>query len=124
LPDLNPLEPLEVVHAWHAALNAGDVERLVELSTEDVEVGGPRGVGRGSQLLREWFDRAGVTIEPLQVIEDGALVVVEQRATWQAASDEPQVVASVFVVRDGRVASVVRYPSLADALKASRNLAP
>jgi ketosteroid isomerase-like protein len=121
LPDLGPVA---VVKAWHAALNAGDVERLVELSTEDVEVGGPRGVGRGSQLLREWFDRAGITIEPLQVIDDGDSVIVEQRATWQAASDEPQVIASVFGVRDGRVASVVRYPSLADALTASRNLAP
>ena len=62
--------------------------------------------------------------KPLQVIDDGDSVIVEQRATWQAASDEPQVVASVFGVRDGRVASVVRYPSLADALKASRNLGP
>ena len=42
------------VRAWHQALNAGDVDRLVALSSEDVEVGGPRGATRGAQALREW----------------------------------------------------------------------
>jgi hypothetical protein len=37
----------EVVLAWHAALNAGGIDRLLALSSEDVEVGGPRGVSRG-----------------------------------------------------------------------------
>jgi hypothetical protein len=36
---------VRVVEAWHAALNEGDVDRLVGLSHPDVEVGGPRGVG-------------------------------------------------------------------------------
>jgi ketosteroid isomerase-like protein len=32
---------IETVLAWHAAVNQSDVERLLSLSTEDVEVGGP-----------------------------------------------------------------------------------
>jgi ketosteroid isomerase-like protein len=109
-------DTIEVVRAWHAALNAADVDRLVELSTDDVEVGGPRGVGRGSDVLREWVGRAAVRLEPREIVDRGDTVVVEQLATWQAAPDEPQTVASVFIVRDDRVASVIRYPSLADAL--------
>jgi ketosteroid isomerase-like protein len=107
-------DPIQVVREWHAALNAGDIERLVSLSTADIEVGGPRGSGRGSQLLREWFERAGVRIEPLQIIEHGDALVVEQSATWPGG--EPQRVASLFAVRDGRVARVIRYAGLEEAL--------
>ena len=114
---------VETVERWHEALNAGNVDRLVALSTADVEVGGPRGSGRGSSLLREWFDRAGIRIDPLQYFSRGSTVVVEQDAAWPTTegheAPEPQRVASVFVVRDGRVASVFRYPALADALHAS-----
>ena len=42
------------------ALNAGNVERVIALSTADVEVGGPRGAGRGADLLRDWVARAGI----------------------------------------------------------------
>jgi ketosteroid isomerase-like protein len=109
-------DAIDVVRAWHTALNAGDIDRLIELSTDDIEVGGPRGVGRGSDLLREWFERAHIRLEMGQIVERGEAIIVEQVATWQTAPDEPQTVASLFKLRDGRVASVVRFPSLADAL--------
>ena len=35
---------VHVVEAWHAALNEGDVDRLVRLSHPDVEIGGSRGI--------------------------------------------------------------------------------
>lgn len=114
---------VETVKRWHDALNAGDVDRLLALSAEDVEVGGPRGSGHGSSLLREWFGRAGITIDPLQYFNRGATVVVEQDATWKMPGSrdpaEPQRVASVFVVLEEQVASVIRYPTLADALNAA-----
>ena len=106
----------ETVLAWHTAVNAGDVERLVDLLTEDVEVGGPRGSGSGQQLLRDWFARAGVRLEPLRVFERDDLVVVEQSATWPDAPT--QVVASAFSVRNGKVGRVVRYATVEEALRA------
>ena len=113
----------EIVQAWHAALNAGDIERLLALSSSDIEVGGPRGSGRGGQLLREWFGRASIHLEPLRTYSRDNLVVVEQRATWAATeagtASAPRSVASVFVVTNGRVSGVMRYADLAAALEAS-----
>src|SRR5437588_143819 len=113
----------EVVRAWHAALNAGDVERLLSLSQPDVEVGGPRGSGRGADVLRDWVARAGVRLQPARVFARGDVVVVEQSARWPsepgAEPGESQMVASLFRVRDGRVASVIRHADLAAAIEAA-----
>ena len=114
---------LSVVEAWHEALNAGEVDRLVELSHPEVEVGGPRGTGRGAQLLREWVDRANIRLDPQRVFHHADAVVVEQRAQWHSPDTgrpvSGQTVSSVFAVHDGRVTRVVRYPCLADALDAA-----
>jgi ketosteroid isomerase-like protein len=113
------VELTELVVAWHEAVNRADLDRVVALSTEDVVVGGPRGGGSGHDVLREWVTRAGIHLEPGTVHGDGPVVVVEQTAWWQGVgadgAAEPAELASVFEVRDGRVARVVRYPSLADA---------
>lgn len=112
-----------VVRAWHQALNAGDLDRLAALSAEDVEVGGPRGASRGAQVLREWVGRAGIRLEPQRLFHREQTVVVEQAAEWRAAETGEvtgqQTPASVFIVRDGKVASVIRYPDLAAALAAT-----
>jgi ketosteroid isomerase-like protein len=114
---------LRIVETWHEALNGGEVDRLVELSHPGVEVGGPRGTGRGTQLLREWVDRANIRLEPRRVFHHADTVVVEQWAQWHSTdTGQPiggQTVGSVFVVRDSRVTRVVRYPDLAAALDAA-----
>jgi ketosteroid isomerase-like protein len=111
---------VRVVEAWHEALNEGDVDRLVGLSHPDVEVGGPRGVGRGVRLLREWVHRANVRLEPRRLFRRGGTVVVEQAGQWRSAESGEvlgkHTVASVFAVSDGLVTSVVRYDDLSEAL--------
>jgi len=113
-----PESPVAVVLAWHGAVNSGDLERLLALSTDDVEVGGPRGIGQGADLLKDWFGRAGIQLTPRRVFQDDDRVVVDQAATWGNAGP-PQEVASAFRIRDGLVASVVRHPDLATALQAA-----
>lgn len=114
---------LRVVEAWHEALNTGEVDLLVGLSHPEVEVGGPRGTGRGAQLLREWVDRANIRLEPRRIFHHADTVVVEQWAQWHSTDTGHviggQTVGSVFVVRDGQVKRVMRYPALADALDAT-----
>lgn len=111
------------VLSWHEALNAGDVDRLAELSHPDVEMGGPRGPARGVGVLREWAARANVRLLPLRLFHGGGIVVVEEKAEWRSHETGEVVgeatVGSVFVVRDGRVASVARHEDLAAALDAA-----
>jgi len=110
---------VDVVLEWHAALSAADTERLVELSTSDVEVGGPRGVGTGVDLLREWVTRAKLQLEPVRWESRHATVVVEEVARWASEDGrigEPQTLASVFRVKDGKVSSVMRFGDFAAAL--------
>lgn len=108
------------VLAWHDALNSGDVERLLALSHPDVEVGGPRGSAHGARILREWVDRADIRLEPGRTFDEAGTVVVEQGAEWRSADPgNVQTVASVFLVSDGLVTSVVRYQELASALRAA-----
>src|SRR4030088_1772629 len=96
---------LETVLAWHAALNAGEVARLLMLSTDDVEVGGPRGAGRGAHLLEDWAARAGMRMQPGRLYHRDDAVVVEESAQWRTEDvglTDPQSAACVFRVRSGR----------------------
>jgi ketosteroid isomerase-like protein len=112
----------DTVLAWHAALNAGDVDRLLSLSSADVEVGGPRGSGRGASLLEEWVTRASIQLEPRRIFARGSTVVVEQSARWRADGgtfSAAQAAATVFRVDQDKVASVMRYSDIAAALQAA-----
>ncbi|MDP8951575.1 MAG: nuclear transport factor 2 family protein [Actinomycetota bacterium] len=112
---------VRIVKTWHEALNEGDVGRLVALSHPNIELGGPRGTGRGSQLLREWVTRANIRLEPRRILRQADTVIVEQEAEWRSPETGQvtgsQTVASVFVIHDGRVASLSRYDDLAEALR-------
>lgn len=112
---------LKIVAGWHTALNKGQVERLVEKVQPDVEVGGPRGKTRGAEVVREWFGRANVRLWPLRYFARQDTVVVEEKGEW--LSPDPgqitgsQTVATVFTVRDGLIAAILRYDTLETALQ-------
>ena len=52
---------IATVLAWHDALNARDFDTLVELSSDDIEIGDANGAGQGQEALREWAGSLGVT---------------------------------------------------------------
>ena len=113
---------LEVVCAWHEAVNRSNADALVALSHDDIEVGGPRGSARGTAILRDWLDRAGIQLEPVRWFASPAELVVEQAATWRGpdgAVTTPETIASSFAVEDGKVMRTVRYGSLEEALAAT-----
>ncbi|HTE21138.1 MAG TPA: nuclear transport factor 2 family protein [Armatimonadota bacterium] len=113
--------PLAVVQAWQAAVNCRDTDSLVELSSAGIEIAGPRGAGRGHALLREWVDRAGLTLETLQAFVRGNVVVVAQRGTWRSVETGEELgaqdLASCFRVEGGRVVRFARYDTLEAALQ-------
>ena len=111
---------LDVIEAWHTAVNAGDGVAAGALCTDDVQVGGPRGNGRGRELLVGWVGHAGVHLEPLRWFCGGDGAVVEQDARWvDGGTGEftaPVRVATAFAVADGRICRVLRHTDLDDAL--------
>jgi hypothetical protein len=113
---------IEIVCAWHDAVNRVDADALVALSDDDIEVGGPRGSTRGSAVLRDWLGRAGIQLEPRRWFASPSELVVEQVATWRGpdgAVTEPQIIASSFSVENSRVMRTIRYGSLEEALAAT-----
>ncbi|WP_424806724.1 nuclear transport factor 2 family protein [Rhodococcus sp. 27YEA15] len=110
---------IATVLAWHDALNNRDTDTLLKLSSDDIEVAGPKGAGQGLAALREWAETADVTLIPGALYVHHGVVVAEQTETWAAEPDKPQTVASAFrVVRD-QVTSTFRHDSLAAALAAT-----
>jgi SnoaL-like domain len=114
------VSPFALVQAWQDAANHQDYDRLVELSTPDIEVVSPRGSGHGYQLLREWLGRAGLHLTTLRAFAHDNVVVVAQRGMWRSvetgeATGERDL-ASRFRVNGQRVAQFARYDSLDVAL--------
>jgi len=115
-------DSIEIVRDWHEAVNSDDTERLSGLVTDDVEIGGPRGLVHGREALIDWVERTGIRMEPTDWYQRGEVVVVCQQATWRTEDGMlgvPQKVGSVFVVRDNRIASIVRHAGLNDAFAAT-----
>lgn len=115
--------PVDVVSRWHDAVNAGDIEAVLVLCTEDVTVGGPRGDGHGHDLMRAWLQRSGITLEPQEeLVERDGRVVVHERAQWRTTADAPVQAPTetpadtwvVFEVQESRVSAVRRYETAAD----------
>ena len=45
---------IATVLAWHDALNAQDLDTLIQVSSDDIEFGDANGAGQGHHALREW----------------------------------------------------------------------
>jgi hypothetical protein len=114
--------PVALVAAWHEAVNARDIERLLALSAPTVELIGPRGAAHGHDALRAWLDRAGLALRPQRTFARGAVIVVAARATWRALETGQPLgaaeLASCFRVGDSQIVQYARYDTLAEALAA------
>ncbi|MDN5698482.1 MAG: hypothetical protein L0G70_10990, partial [Rubrobacter sp.] len=78
---------VHAVEEWHSALNAANIERLLELSHTQVEVGGPRGrkSGNAEQLLGDWVKRANILLTVRRLFHIRGTVVAEEEARWRDA---------------------------------------
>lgn len=113
------MTPASVVHAWLAAVNAGDAERVLALSAPDVRMVGPRGTAAGHDVLRGWLAHAGAAFETRATFARGGAVVVFQRVVWSGPPPATAEVATRFLVAGGFVAELQRYPDPEAALRAA-----
>lgn len=113
--------PIDTVLAWLAAVNVGDAQAAIERTASDVAIIGPRGTGRGSEVLQAWLTHAGAVFATRAVYAGGDAVVVAQRGVWRdpasGATRGEAEVATRFRVADGLVAELQRYEELGAALR-------
>jgi hypothetical protein len=107
---------IATVLAWHDALNARDLDTLVELCTGDVEIADRHRAVQGHEALLDWATSRRFTIEPGRMYVHDGVVVVEQEVF---SSGPPQRTASAFRVVHDKVSSVYRHSDLASALAAT-----
>jgi ketosteroid isomerase-like protein len=116
-------DPLTVIARWQAAVSAADFVALRALSTDDIEIVGSRGPGRGIPFAEDWVRKTGIALQTMRAFPRGDVVVVEQTARWPAGADSAEaperVIATMFTVRDERIARAVRYEDLGSALAAA-----
>jgi hypothetical protein len=62
---------------WTEALNRRDAERLRDLSAAEIELLGPKGKGKGHELLSHWLGRAGATFQTVKVFARGNAAVLD-----------------------------------------------
>lgn len=108
---------MATVLAWHDALNAGDVDTLLTLSSDDIEIGDPDGAAQGHAALRDWAERFDFKLEPGRIYVHDGVVVVEQRIV--SVTGESGQGASAFRVVHDHVTSAFRHDDLAAALAAT-----
>lgn len=116
---------IATVLAWHDALNSGDLDTLVSLSSDDIEIGDSDGAAQGHAALRQWAQNAAAAVEVGRIYFHDGVVVVEEQITPKSGPGEtgpasaPGSVASAFRVVHDHVTSVFRHDDLAAALAAT-----
>ncbi|WP_137144304.1 nuclear transport factor 2 family protein [Mycolicibacterium sp. CR10] len=108
---------MATVLAWHDALNAGDLDTLLSLSSDDIEIGDAHGAAQGHAALRVWAQGLDGTAEPGRIYVNDGVVVVEQQVV--SVTGEVGTAASAFRVVHDHVTSVFRHHDLAAALAAT-----
>lgn len=104
------------VLAWHDALNARDLGTLVELSSDDIEVGDARGAAQGHAALRDWAAGLTSTVTVGRLFIRDGVVVAEEQISGDGTQRGS---ASSFRVVHDKVTSVFRHDDLAAALAAT-----
>lgn len=97
--------------AFVAAMNAGDLEALSDLFTEDVVLEWPQSNERivGNASRREIYARFPVlpTINNVRIVEEGDLMVLE--ADLDYGDGDPYQSVFIFRMRDGLIAGETAY---------------
>lgn len=113
----------ETVLTFHDHFNAGRVDEVLAMASEDVAVGGARGRGNGRELLNEWIGRKTTTLTPQRWFEKDNLVVVEELVEWRTRGGETVTDSTVwgmaFHIEDGKITRIGRFADVGEAVTSS-----
>jgi ketosteroid isomerase-like protein len=104
---------IATVLAWHDALNDGDLDTLVSLSSDDIEIADADGAAQGYDALREW------AVDFDDTVTVGRMYVHEGVVVFEQTLEDGITQASAFRVVHDHVTSVFRHDDLASALAAT-----
>lgn len=107
---------IATVLAWHDALNDHDVDTLLDLCTDDVDLGGADGSHQGKPAVQHWAGSLGATLTVGRTFYRDGTVVAEAELTTPAESGTRTVATAFRVVHD-KIATIVRHDTLAEALE-------
>ncbi|MGL4307163.1 MAG: nuclear transport factor 2 family protein [Mycobacteriaceae bacterium] len=102
------------VLAWHDALNTGEIDTLLALSSDDIEIGGQNSASQGQAALQHWATPSEITMTPGAVYYHDGVVVTEETVPGQ-----PEIGAAAFRVVHDKVTSIFMHPNVDTALAAT-----
>jgi hypothetical protein len=132
VPDLAPVAlgaetagALAVVHTWGEAFNERDLDRLLALSTPDIELAKPNRAERGHDAVRRLvhLQSYGVAqhVHPRRYLARAATVIVQAliELRWVDSGELADTAHSVavFDARDGQISRFRPLPDLATAIR-------
>ena len=113
----------DTVLTFHDHFNAGRVDDVLAMATDDVAVGGARGRGQGRELLNEWIGRKTTTLTPQRWFGRDSLIVIEELVEWRTRGDDTVTDSTLwgmtFTVEDGKIAGIARYANIGEAITSS-----
>lgn len=117
----NIAENISLITDWLNAVNEKDIEKVMRLSSDEIEIVGPRGSARGRDVLSDWIDRAGIRLQTLRHFASSKHVVMEQQAAWESPQTKGRqataFVSTHFTIADGVISRIARFDSLPQALE-------
>ena len=119
---------VDLVRRGYEAVLRGDLDAISEILDPDVKWhGGNPGDGCQNRnqtvafMRKTWMRRGGPPGEVVELVDAGDKVVVIMRRTGE--DGEPELVANLTTIRDGKVVEMVHYPD-PDAARAAAGVLP
>lgn len=110
------------VLAWQYALNSGDTDTLITLSSDSIEISSPTGGSQGLIALLDWAAETTTLISLDEAYVSGSVVVTAGEAAGslaELAAGDQRHMAIAFRVEHDQVVSAFIHPDLETALKAT-----